>query len=69
MSFVLLSPLRAANLNLVFKHAPLCDVCLHQQEEGCLKEVKLTVEMLQSALYCSDECKVSLSEHLLILLC
>lgn len=69
MSFVLLSPLHAVNRNLIFKHAPLCDVCLHYQEEGCLKEVKLTVEMLQSALYCSDECKVSLSEHLLILLC
>lgn len=69
MSFVLLNPLHVVNMNLIFKHAPLCDVCLHYQEEVCLKEVKLTVEMLQSALYCSDECKVSLTEHLLILLC
>ncbi|XP_029698407.1 rotatin isoform X3 [Takifugu rubripes] len=31
---------------------------LHRKkEESCMKEVKLTVEMLQSALYCSDECK------------
>lgn len=69
MSFVVLSPLHAVNMNVIFKHAALCDVCLHYQEEGCLKEVKLTVEMLQSALYCSDECKVSLSELLFILLC
>lgn len=69
MSFVLLSLLHAVNMNVIFKHSPLCDVCLHYQEEGCLKEVMVLVEMLQSALYCSDECKVSLSEHLLIPLC
>nr|XP_046227277.1 rotatin isoform X2 [Scatophagus argus] len=29
-----------------------------RKEESCLKEVKLTVEILRSALYCNDECKV-----------
>ncbi|XP_041817044.1 rotatin isoform X2 [Chelmon rostratus] len=29
-----------------------------KKEEGCLKEVKLTVEILRSALYRNDECKV-----------
>ncbi|XP_071341447.1 rotatin isoform X2 [Trachinotus anak] len=29
-----------------------------KKEEGYLKEVKLTVEILRSALYCNDECKV-----------
>ncbi|KAM9337415.1 rotatin [Symphorus nematophorus] len=29
-----------------------------RKEEGYLKEVKLTVEILRSALYCNDECKV-----------
>ncbi|XP_056220936.1 rotatin [Seriola aureovittata] len=29
-----------------------------KKEEGHLKEVKLTVEILRSALYCNDECKV-----------
>uniref|UniRef100_A0A3B4A2J4 Rotatin n=1 Tax=Periophthalmus magnuspinnatus TaxID=409849 RepID=A0A3B4A2J4_9GOBI len=28
-----------------------------KREDGYLKEVKLTVEILQSALYCNDECK------------
>uniref|UniRef100_A0AAV2L739 Rotatin N-terminal domain-containing protein n=1 Tax=Knipowitschia caucasica TaxID=637954 RepID=A0AAV2L739_KNICA len=28
-----------------------------KKDDGCLKEVKLTVEILQSALYCNDECK------------
>lgn len=28
-----------------------------RKEDGYLKEVKLTVEILQSALYCNDECK------------
>lgn len=60
MSFVFLSHWRILSLN------SFC-VWLHYQEESCMKEVKLTVEMLQSALYCSDECKVSLREHLLIL--
>uniref|UniRef100_A0AAX7UVT3 Rotatin N-terminal domain-containing protein n=1 Tax=Astatotilapia calliptera TaxID=8154 RepID=A0AAX7UVT3_ASTCA len=30
-----------------------------KKEEGYLKEVKLTVEILRSALYCNDECKVN----------
>uniref|UniRef100_A0AAQ5ZNA0 Rotatin N-terminal domain-containing protein n=1 Tax=Amphiprion ocellaris TaxID=80972 RepID=A0AAQ5ZNA0_AMPOC len=29
-----------------------------KKEEGYLKEVKMTVEILRSALYCNDECKV-----------
>ncbi|XP_030612443.1 rotatin isoform X2 [Archocentrus centrarchus] len=29
-----------------------------KKDEGYLKEVKLTVEILRSALYCNDECKV-----------
>uniref|UniRef100_A0A665VME3 Rotatin n=1 Tax=Echeneis naucrates TaxID=173247 RepID=A0A665VME3_ECHNA len=31
-----------------------------KKDEGYLKEVKLSVEILRSALYCNDECKVSL---------
>lgn len=38
----------------------------YYQEEGYLKEVKLTVEILRTALYCNDECKVSLCAYLLI---
>uniref|UniRef100_A0A8C4I6H0 Rotatin n=1 Tax=Dicentrarchus labrax TaxID=13489 RepID=A0A8C4I6H0_DICLA len=41
-----------------FKHIGLCFVFLFYQEDGCLKEVKLTVEILRSALYRNDECKV-----------
>lgn len=37
-----------------------CLVILFYQEEGCLKEIRLSVEILRSALYLSDECKVSL---------
>ncbi|XP_053717203.1 rotatin [Synchiropus splendidus] len=33
-------------------------VSLRKKDESYLKEVKLTVEILQSALYCSDECKL-----------
>lgn len=43
-----------------FQHIALCFVFLQHQEEGYLKDVKLTVEILRNALYRSDECKVSL---------
>lgn len=42
------------NLNILFF------VLLYYQEESYLKEIKLTVEILRSALYRNDECKVSL---------
>ncbi|XP_026218879.1 rotatin isoform X2 [Anabas testudineus] len=38
-----------------------------KKEEGYLKEVKLTVEILRSALYCNDECKVVATDARLIL--
>ena len=41
-------------------------IFLYYQEEGHLKEVKLNMEILRSALYRNDECKVSLCVCLLI---
>ena len=38
----------------------------YHQEEAHLKEVRLSVEILRSALYRNDECKVSLCVCLLI---
>lgn len=49
-----------------FKHFGVFVVFLYYQEEGYLKEVKLNVEILRSALYRNDECKVSLCVCLLI---
>lgn len=52
--------------HLTFKLIGLCFIFLYYQGEGYLKGVKLTVEILRSALYHNDECKVSLCFCLLI---
>ncbi len=60
------SPLMSQSGEGSFQHIGLCFVFLYYQEEVYLKEVKLAVEILRSALYRNDECKVSLGVCLLI---